>query len=126
MTGGEGASPASSLEGWTAEATDAAALGEILEKAFDYRGDVTVTTRDGGCQVGYLFNRNHDVPHPFLQMLPTAGGPPQSILYADVVSIAFTGKDTASGKSYAAWRKRKEAERAGAILPPDPPSASGG
>jgi hypothetical protein len=87
---------------------------------------VTVVTRDGGRQVGYLFNRNRDVSHPFVQMLPTAGGAVESIFYADILSITFTGKDTASGKSYAAWRKRKEAERTGGILPPDPPSATDG
>jgi hypothetical protein len=126
MAGSEGTLFAGSLEGWTAEVTDPATLAEIVEKAFDYRGDVTVVTRDGCHRVGYLFNRNRDVPHPFLQMLPTVGGPPESVLYTDIVSIAFTGRDTASGKSYAAWRKRKEAERTGAMVPPDPPSASDG
>ena len=126
MATSEGPPRGGSLEGWLAEATDASGLVEIVEKAFDYRGDVTVVTRDGGRQVGYLFNRNRDVSHPFVQMLPTAGGAVESILYADILSITFTGKDTASGKSYAAWRKRKEAERAGGILPPDPPSATDG
>lgn len=126
MAGEEESPRGGSLEGWVAEVTDTAALVDIVEKAFDYRGDVTVTTRDGGRQVGYLFNRNRDVPHPFVQMLPTAGGPAKSILYADILGITFTGKDTASGKSYAAWRKRKEAERAGVTLPPDPPSATDG
>ena len=126
MATSEGPPRGGSLEGWLAEATDASGLGEIVEKAFDYRGDVTVVTRDGGRQVGYLFNRNRDVSHPFVQMLPTAGGAVESILYADILSITFTGKDTASGKSYAAWRKRKEAERTGGILPPDPPSATDG
>ena len=113
-------------QGWTAVAGDASGLAEIVDRAFDYRGDVTVGTRDGCRRVGYLFNRNRDVPQPFLQMFPAAGGPPESVLYADVVSIEFTGRDTASGKSYAAWRKRKEAERAGVVVSPDPPSASDG
>ena len=126
MATSEGPPRGGSLEGWLAEVTDASGLVEIVEKAFDYRGDVTVVTRDGGRQVGYLFNRNRDVSHPFVQMLPTAGGAVESILYADILSITFTGKDTASGKSYAAWRKRKEAERTGGILPPDPPSATDG
>ncbi len=126
MAGPEATSRAGSLEGFTTNVTDAASLLDIVEKAFDYRGDVTVGTSDGRRRVGYLFNRNRDVAHPFLQMLPTAGGPPETVLYADIVSIAFTGRDTASGKSYEAWRKRKEAARAGGIMPPDPPSASGG
>jgi hypothetical protein len=126
MAGSDTAPLAESLEGGTAEATGTVSLVEIVEKAFDYRGDVTVVTRDGRRRVGYVFNRNRDVPEPFVQMLPTAGGVAESVLYAEIVSIAFTGQDTASGKSYAAWRKRKEAERAGAVPPPDPVSSPGG
>jgi hypothetical protein len=126
MAGSEGMPLTGDLQGWTVETAGAVQLADIVEKAFDYRGDVTVVTRDGCRRVGYLFNRNRDVPNPFLQLLPNSGGPAESVLYADIASIAFTGKDTASGKSYAAWRQRKEAERAGVNLPPDPPSAGGG
>lgn len=126
MAGSDTASRGGRLEGWAVEATGTVSLVEIVDKAFDYRGDVTVVTRDGRRLVGYVFNRNRDVSEPFVQMLPTAGGVAESILYADIVSIAFTGKDTASGQSYAAWRKRKEAERAGAVPPPHPASSGGG
>ena len=36
---------------------------------------------------------------------------PRIIPYADVESIAFTGKDTANGKSWDAWVSKKEHER---------------
>jgi hypothetical protein len=104
----------SPLEGWTPEITDPAMLADVIEKAFDYRGDVTVTTRDGARRVGYLFNRRPDVSAPFIQMFLAAGGDPESIPYAEIQSIAFTGRDTAAGNSYAAWLQHKQAARAAA------------
>ncbi len=35
------------LEGWIPELATEAEVREALEKAFDYRGDVTVTRKDG-------------------------------------------------------------------------------
>ena len=35
------------LEGWIPELASEAEVREALEKAFDYRGDVTVTRKDG-------------------------------------------------------------------------------
>ena len=49
--------PDASLEGWNPEVGDAVSLAEVIERAFDYRGDVTIVRRDGSEIVGYLFNR---------------------------------------------------------------------
>ena len=87
-------------------------LAEVIERAFDYRGNVTVERRDGTEMVGYLFNRNAAVPQPFVQMFDAAGEGPLTIPYADIRSIRFTGKDTAAGNSYAAWLERKAAAKA--------------
>jgi hypothetical protein len=100
-------------------------LADLVEKAFDYRGDVTVVGRDGRSRVGYLFNRNRDVAVPFVQLFPAGGGEAETIPYGDIASIAFTGRDTAAGNSYAAWRKRKEAERAAAGAPGGPSPSAG-
>ena len=35
------------LEGWVPELASDAEIREALEKAFDYRGDVTITRKDG-------------------------------------------------------------------------------
>ena len=43
-----------SLAGWSPEVRDAATLAEVIERAFDYRGDVTIVRRDGTEVVGYL------------------------------------------------------------------------
>jgi hypothetical protein len=85
---------------------------EIIEHAFDYRGDVTVVRRDGQEVVGYLFNRNRDVATPFVQVYPATGADAVTIAFDDIRTIRFTGKDTAAGTSYAAWLRRKEAAKA--------------
>jgi hypothetical protein len=100
------------LEGWDPGPLAGDALAEVVERAFDYRGDVTIVRRDGPELVGYLFNRNADGPRPFVQVFAAAGGDPVSIPYADIHSIRFTGRDTAAGNSYAAWLRSREAAKA--------------
>src|SRR6185503_14203391 len=91
---------------------DDADVVDVIEHAFDYRGDVTVVRCDGAEVVGYLFNRNRDVAAPFVQVYPATGGDPVTIPVADIRTIRFTGRDTAAGTSYAAWLRRKEAAKA--------------
>src|ERR1700753_2038991 len=45
------------LEGWIPALATEAEIREALEKAFDYRGDITITKKDGSQVVGYLFDR---------------------------------------------------------------------
>jgi len=86
----------------------------VVEKAFDYRGDVTITRKDGSQITGYLFDRRTG---PTLEtsavrlMLPSSNDRP-SIPYSDIAAIAFTGRDTAAGKSYEAWVKKYWEKRA--------------
>jgi hypothetical protein len=100
------------LEGWDPGPIEGGALVDVVERAFDYRGDVTVVRRDGRELVGYLFNRDADGPTPFVQLFAASGGDPVTIPYADIRSIRFTGRDTAAGKSYAAWLRSREATKA--------------
>ena len=100
------------LEGWDPGPVDGSALADVVERAFDYRGDVTVVRRDGEELVGYLFNRNRDVATPYVQVYASDGGDAVSIPYADIRSIRFTGRDTAAGNSYAAWLRSREAAKA--------------
>jgi len=106
------ASDEPTLEGWDPGAVEGERLTEVIERAFDYRGDVTVVRRDGAELVGYLFNRNADGARPFVQVFAAAGGDPVSIPYAEIRSIRFTGRDTAAGNSYAAWLRSREAAKA--------------
>jgi hypothetical protein len=91
---------------------DDADVVDVIEHAFDYRGDVTVVRHDGADVVGYLFNRNRDVDIPFVQIYPSTGADAVTIPFADIRTIRFTGKDTAAGTSYAAWLRRREAAKA--------------
>src|SRR5687767_10478746 len=97
------------LEGWRPEISDRRTLAEVIDHAFDYRGDVTVVKHDGTELVGYLFNRNSDAAVPFVQLLERGGGEPVTVPYAAIRAVAFTGKDTAAGNSYAAWLRAREA-----------------
>jgi hypothetical protein len=108
------------LEGWAPEPDADLPLGRIVELAFDYRGNTTVVKRDGTEFDGYVFNRDAEAPVPYLEMFDADGGGPHRVPYSEVRTIRFTGKDTAAGKSYAAWLARKQAEKAGRAA--DPPS----
>jgi hypothetical protein len=100
------------LEGWDPGPIESATLAEVVERAFDYRGDVTIVRRDGGELAGYLFNRDADAATPFVQVFAASGGAPVTIPYADIRSIRFTGRDPAAGNSYAAWLRSREASKA--------------
>src|SRR5437016_12812946 len=45
------------LEGWIPELANQEEVRSALEKAFDYRGDITITKRDGSTIEGYIFDR---------------------------------------------------------------------
>ena len=82
-----------------------------MELAFDYRGDVTLEVTSGEKIEGYIFNRNAVASPPFLQLFPKRQPGEMKIPYPDIVAIAFTGEDTASGRSWEAWVRKKESER---------------
>jgi hypothetical protein len=98
------------LEGWVPGPD--VPLAEVIDHAFDYRGNVTVERRDGTELTGYLSNRDARAREPYVQMFDTAGEGPFTIRYADIRTIRFTGKDTAAGNAYAAWLERKAAAKA--------------
>jgi hypothetical protein len=83
---------------------------EAIDKAFDYRGDVTLTLVNGQVE-GYIFNREPKAVPPRIQLFVKGSDDQQVIPYADITAIAFTGKDTADGKSWDAWVSKKESER---------------
>ena len=96
------------LEGWIpAMATDGE-VREALEKAFDYRGDVTVTTKDGTVVEGYLFDRRSGATlgESYVRIIPVKDQSKVNVAYADIAAVAFTGRDTAAGKTFEAWVKR--------------------
>jgi hypothetical protein len=100
-----------SLEGKVFRPTSARETAEAVELAFDYRGDVTVSLTSGELIAGYLFNRLAAERESYIEVFPTDQPGLRRIPYDAVVSIAFTGEDTANGKSWEAWVSKKESER---------------
>ena len=96
------------LEGWIPALATEAEVRDALEKAFDYRGDITVTLKDGRRVVGYLFDRRlgATLQDSIVRIMPATGGGKLNVSYAEVAALAFTGRDTAAGKSFEAWVKK--------------------
>ncbi len=102
------------LEGWIPVLASEEELRVALEKAFDYRGDVTITRKDGTKIEGYLFDRRTapTLRDSMVRIFPKNSKEKISISYADIAALAFTGRDTAAGKSWEAWMKKYAEKKA--------------
>ena len=94
-----------SVQGWVPELATEEELRIALEKAFDYRGDVTLTRKDNSRIEGYVFDRvsGATLAASFVRVLPKDAGPRVKIAYSEIAAIAFSGRDSAAGKSWEAW-----------------------
>ncbi len=104
------------IEGWIPELATEAELRDALEQAFDYRGDVTITRKDGSRVEGYIFDRRNvpTLDASVVRLILQNSAQRISISYSDIAALAFTGRDTAAGKSWEAWvRKYWEKKAAG-------------
>jgi hypothetical protein len=105
------------LEGWIPELATAEDLRQALERAFDYRGDVLITCKDGAKIEGYIFDRRlgSTLADSFVRLLPKDGSPKISICYANIGALAFTGRDMAAGKSWEAWLRHYWEKKAAGV-----------
>jgi hypothetical protein len=96
------------IEGWIPELASDDDIRTALEKAFDYRGDVTITRKDGTKIEGYVFDRRTGatLQDSSVRILPISSTTKIAIPYFDIAALAFTGRDTAAGKSFEAWMKK--------------------
>jgi hypothetical protein len=104
------------VEGSVPELATEDDLRAALEEAFDYRGDVTITRKDGSRVEGYVFDRRSGatLAGSVVRVIPQDGSGKIAIPYSDIAGLAFTGRDTAAGKSWEAWvRKYWEKKAAG-------------
>ena len=97
-----------SYEKWVPELKTEADLREALEIAFDYRGDVTITTKQGEQIIGYIFNRDAQASQPYIEYFPKNQAVKKKLLYGEIQGLAFTGIDPAAGRSWDAWVKKNE------------------
>lgn len=96
------------FQGWVPELASEQELRAALETAFDYRGDITITRKDGSKVEGYVFDRvsGKTLTTSFVRILPKQSTERVKIAYSDIVELAFSGRDTAAGKSWEAWVKK--------------------
>ena len=126
------------LQGWIPQLATEADIRAVIEKAFDYRGDVTITrkskeerTKEEGSKeegskeendkneeanqiTGYLFDRRigPTLETSVVRLILATSNDRPAIPYSEIAAIAFSGRDTAAGKSYEAWVKKYWEKRA--------------
>lgn len=95
------------VEGWIPELASEEDLRTALEKAFDYRGDVTITRKDGSTVEGYIFDRRSGttLADSAVRIIPKGSREKLSVPYSDIAALVFSGRDMAAGKSWEAWLK---------------------
>jgi hypothetical protein len=101
------------VEGWVPELATEEELRGALEQAFDYRGDVTITRKDGTQVEGYIFDRiaGPALSSSFVRLLPKDSNQRLKIAYADIAALAFSGRDPAAGRSWDAWVRKYWAKK---------------
>jgi hypothetical protein len=102
------------LQGWIPQLASEADIRAVIEKAFDYRGDVTITRKNSGEVTGYLFDRRigPTLENSVVRLILATSNERPAIPYSEIAAIAFSGRDTAAGKSYEAWVKKYWEKRA--------------
>jgi hypothetical protein len=113
------------LEGWVPEIASDEDLRNALEKAFDYRGDVTLTLKSGERIEAFIFNRQTGatLAGSHVQYFTPSAPEKRSVGYAEIARVEFTGKDRAAGKQWEDWvrkyNQRKAAGEKGIALNPE-------
>jgi hypothetical protein len=102
------------LEGWAPVLGSDAEVLDALEKAFDYRGDVTITCKDGSVVEGYIFDRKTGatLAQSRVRLFPKDSPEKLSIAYSEIAGLTFSGKDRAAGASWEAWVKKWNEKKA--------------
>ena len=113
------------LEGLVPELASEEDLRQALENAFDYRGDVTLTLKNGERIEAYIFNRiaGATLADSYLQYFTPKAPEKRKVSYAEIARLEFTGKDRAAGKHWEDWVKayneKKAAGEKNIALAPD-------
>jgi hypothetical protein len=102
------------LEGWVPALATEEEIRGALAWAFDYRGDVTITKKDGTAVEGYIFDRREGatLAECAVRLFPKDGAEKVTIPYDQIAGLAFTGRDTAAGKSWETWLKKYQEKKA--------------
>ncbi len=88
-------------------------LRRALEKAFDYRGDVTITLKSGEKIEAYIFNRQtgSTLAESWVQYFAANSPEKRKLRYDQIARLEF-GKDRAAGKHWEDWVKAYNEKKA--------------
>lgn len=102
------------LEGWVPTLATDADLRDALDKALDYRGDVTLTLKSGERFEAFVFNckSGPTLADSWVQYYTPSAPEKRKVGYAEIASIEFTGKDRAAGKHWEDWIKKYSEKKA--------------
>lgn len=102
------------LEGWIPELASDEEVRQALEKAFDYRGDVTLTLKSGERFEAYIFDRKPgaSLADSFVRLFPVTSNEKRQVAYSEIARLEFTGKDRAAGKHWEDWVKKYNEKKA--------------
>jgi Zn/Cd-binding protein ZinT len=102
------------LEGWVPTLASDDDLRKALDKALDYRGDVTLTLKSGERIEAFIFNcqSGPTLAESFLQYFTPNAPEKRKVSYAEIARIEFSGKDRAAGKHWEDWVKAYNAKKA--------------
>ncbi len=102
------------LQGWVPALATDEERRVAFEKAFDYRGDVTLTLTDGRVIEGYVFDRRvgATLQASAVRVIPAKERTKVSIPYSEIAALQFSGRDAAAGKSFEAWVKKYNEKKA--------------
>jgi len=102
------------LEGWIPELASDEDLRVALEKAFDYRGDISLTFKNGEKVEAFIFNRQtgSSLADSYVQYFASNALDKRKASYADIARIEFSGKDRAAGKHWEAWLQKYAEKKA--------------
>ncbi|HEU5352379.1 MAG TPA: hypothetical protein VFU55_12360 [Terracidiphilus sp.] len=95
------------LEGWVPTLAGDDDLKNALEKAFDYRGDVTLTLKSGEQVEAFIFNRHTSstLADSWVQYFAPNQPGKLKLAYDQIARLEFSGKDRAAGKHWEDWVK---------------------
>jgi hypothetical protein len=102
------------LEGWIPAMASDEEVRSALEKAFDYRGDVSITLKSGEKVDAYIFNRHTgaSLADSWVQYFAANAPDKRKVSYADIARLEFSGKDRAAGKHWEDWVKAYNEKKA--------------
>ena len=98
--------PGQSLEGMVIHPANKQELSHVMRMAFDYRGDVTIRFQSGAQVTGYVFDYHERTDNSYLRLYVENCQDPQMVSSGEIQEIAFSGEDTAFGRSWEDWAKK--------------------